>query len=74
MGLKYKILITDDQTILRAGLRALLSADPDLEVVGEADDGRDAVRLAVTLAWLAHDGPRQSPHRIALASRCRHRF
>lgn len=50
MGLKHRILITEDHTILRAGLRVLLSSDPDLEVVGEADDGRDAVRLAVELS------------------------
>jgi two-component system, NarL family, response regulator NreC len=36
---KIRILIADDHALVRAGLRALLSAQPDLEVVGEADDG-----------------------------------
>ncbi len=41
---KKKIVIAEDHTILREGLRALLSANPDFEIVGEAEDGRDAVR------------------------------
>jgi len=41
---KKRILIVEDHTLLRAGLSALLAKDPDLEVVGEADNGRDAVR------------------------------
>lgn len=45
-----KILITDDHGILRAGLRALLRADPKLEVVGEAEDGETAVAMAAQLA------------------------
>jgi len=40
------ILIADDHGVLRAGLRALLSAEPDLEVVADADNGDDALRLA----------------------------
>jgi DNA-binding NarL/FixJ family response regulator len=43
-----RILIAEDHTILRDGLRSLLSADPRLEVVGEAGDGREAVRLVET--------------------------
>ena len=39
----YKIVIAEDHTILRQGLRALLSSNPDFEVVGEAEDGRAAV-------------------------------
>jgi DNA-binding NarL/FixJ family response regulator len=39
-------LIADDHGIVRKGLRFLLSQDPDIEVVGEAEDGREAVRLA----------------------------
>lgn len=35
-----RILLADDHTVLRAGLRALLSAEPDMEVVGEAGDGQ----------------------------------
>jgi len=41
---KKRILIVEDHTLLRAGLSALLSRDADIEVVGEADNGRDAVR------------------------------
>ncbi len=43
-------MIVEDHTILRQGLRALLSSDPDFEIVGEAEDGREAVRLADTLS------------------------
>ena len=43
------ILIADDHGVLRAGLRALLSAEPDLEVVADADNGEDALRLAQEL-------------------------
>ncbi len=41
---KKRILIVDDHTLLRAGLRSLLSQDSDIDIVGEADNGRDAVR------------------------------
>jgi DNA-binding NarL/FixJ family response regulator len=40
------VLIVDDQTIVRAGFAALLSAQSDITVVGEAGDGREAVHLA----------------------------
>lgn len=43
------ILIADDHGVLRAGLRALLSAEPDLEVVADADNGHDALKLAMEL-------------------------
>lgn len=46
---KKRILIAEDHTILREGLKALLSASPDLRVAGEAEDGREAVRLALEL-------------------------
>jgi DNA-binding NarL/FixJ family response regulator len=39
------VLIVDDQEMIRVGLRAILDAQPDLEVVGEAGDGLQAVRL-----------------------------
>jgi DNA-binding NarL/FixJ family response regulator len=38
-----RVVLADDQPLIRAGLRLLLDAEDDLEVVGEADDGRDAV-------------------------------
>jgi DNA-binding NarL/FixJ family response regulator len=40
------VLIADDQALVRAGFRAILETQPDLKVVGEAVDGRDAVDLA----------------------------
>jgi DNA-binding NarL/FixJ family response regulator len=40
------VVIADDQPLLRSGFKALISADPDFEVAGEAADGREAVRLA----------------------------
>jgi len=42
-----RVLIADDHGVVRAGLRALLIAEPDLQVIGEAADGEEAVRLAV---------------------------
>jgi DNA-binding NarL/FixJ family response regulator len=47
--MKTRILLADDHIILRAGLRMLLEKRDDLEVVGEADDGRQAVALAERL-------------------------
>lgn len=44
-----RILIADDHAVVRSGLRGLLKADPDLEVVGEANDGMETLRLAETL-------------------------
>lgn len=44
-----RILIADDHAVVRSGLRALLGTDPDLEVVGEAGDGTETLRLAGTL-------------------------
>lgn len=42
-----RILIADDHAVVREGLRALIEAKPDMELVGEAEDGAEAV-------WLAH--------------------
>jgi two-component system, NarL family, response regulator LiaR len=41
-----RILITDDHGVVRQGLRMFLSLDPDLEVVGEAENGREALAMA----------------------------
>jgi DNA-binding NarL/FixJ family response regulator len=41
-----RILIADDHTILRAGIRALLDIQPDFQVVGEVDNGKDAIYSA----------------------------
>ena len=45
-----RILIADDQALVRGGFRAILEAQPDLEVVGEADDGQRAVELVAATA------------------------
>ena len=45
-----RVLLVDDQPLIRAGLRMLCDAQPDLEIAGEADNGRDAVRLAAQLS------------------------
>ena len=42
--MKIRILLADDHTILRAGLKMMLNAQPDMEVVGEAPDGRQAIQ------------------------------
>ncbi len=46
MSDRVKILLADDHTIVRQGLKLILSAHADLEVVGEAANGREAVELA----------------------------
>src|SRR5579884_1600345 len=43
---KIRILIADDHPIFRAGLRALLEAQPDMQVIGEAGNGQEAVARA----------------------------
>ncbi len=43
---KVAVLLVDDHAVVRQGLRALLEAEGDLVVVGEAEDGREAVQLA----------------------------
>ena len=47
---KIKILIVDDHAIMRDGIRALLSADKDIEVVGDVSDGKEAVTKAQELS------------------------
>jgi DNA-binding NarL/FixJ family response regulator len=41
-----RVLLADDQPLVRTGIRLILDAEPDIEVVGEAGDGEDAVRQA----------------------------
>ncbi|WP_344581327.1 response regulator transcription factor [Nonomuraea roseoviolacea] len=43
-----RLLLADDEAMIRAGVRAILAADPSLDVVAEADDGRAAVDLAIS--------------------------
>lgn len=47
---KIRVLVADDHAILRSGLRLLLGAQPDMDVVGEAGDFGEAIRLAQALA------------------------
>jgi len=44
MSQKVRIVIAEDHTILREGLRSLLSSNPSFEIVGEAEDGREAIK------------------------------
>jgi two-component system response regulator NreC len=46
---RIRILLADDHAVLRAGLRALLAAQGDLEVVGEASEGGEAIRQCQAL-------------------------
>lgn len=49
MGSKLRLFLGDDHTLVRHGLRKILEERPDWEVVGEADDGRSAVRKVAAL-------------------------
>ncbi|MDR7522904.1 MAG: response regulator transcription factor [Armatimonadota bacterium] len=49
MTKRIRVLLADDHPVLRTGLRALLEQEPDMSVVGEAGDGREAVALAQRL-------------------------
>lgn len=42
-----RLVIADDQDLIRGGLQAILQAEPDLEIVGEAEDGLSAARVAI---------------------------
>lgn len=46
---KQRIVIAEDHTILREGLRALLSSNPNFDIVGEAEDGQNAIRCVEKL-------------------------
>src|SRR4051812_19050889 len=50
MSEKYRILIAEDHTLMRVGLRALLAQEADFEIAGEASNGRDAMRLIPTFS------------------------
>jgi two-component system, NarL family, response regulator NreC len=47
--MSIKVLIADDHQIIREGLRVMLEREPDIKIVGEAEDGRMAERLALEL-------------------------
>ncbi len=46
---KIRVLLADDHTVVRQGLRALLAAEEDIEIVGEAENGRQAIQLVKKL-------------------------
>lgn len=46
MTTKWRILLADDHAILRDGLALVINAQQDMEIVAQADNGREAVRLA----------------------------
>ena len=45
-----RILLVDDQAVVREGLKSMLAPEPDMKVVGEAGDGKQALRLVIELA------------------------
>jgi DNA-binding NarL/FixJ family response regulator len=47
--MKHRVLIVEDHHLLRRGLRAMVAALPDFDVIGEAKDGKEAIRQAVAL-------------------------
>ena len=49
MAERLRVFIADDHAVLRAGLRMLIEAQPDMHVVGEAEDGEEAVRRMLSL-------------------------
>jgi chemotaxis response regulator CheB len=69
------VLIADDQQLIRAGFRMILAAEPDIEVVGEATTGAEAVALTRELRPAGHrndhtgkpKGPAPSARRSGLS-------
>ena len=49
MNTDIKLLLVEDQTLMRQGLRTILTLEPGLTVIGEAGDGEEGVKLALTL-------------------------
>ena len=47
---RVKILLVDDHALFRMGMRQILEREPDFDIVGEAEDGRDAFTLAIELS------------------------
>lgn len=75
-----RVLVVDDHRLVRQGLRALLASAPDIEVIGEARDGREAIDMATdqvpNIILMDVDMPRlsglqatQAIHALDLASR-----
>ena len=53
-----RVVLVDDQALFRAGIRMVIDSQPDLEVVGEAGDGAEGLRV-VPVTWPR--APRQPP-------------
>ena len=51
-----KVLLADDQTLVRQGIRLLLEIEPDIQVVGQAADGREALQQVEVLRPDVPDG------------------
>lgn len=49
LGAKIRVLLADDHVVMREGLARLLGQEPDIEIVGQAADGQEAIALATTL-------------------------
>ena len=47
---RIRVLVADDHPVFRRGMRAILGAEPDTELIGEATDGEEAVKLALELS------------------------
>ncbi len=60
-GIRIRVLVVDDHAVVRSGLKAFLDSEPDLEVVGEAESGTEALEL---LARLASEG--RPPHVVLM--------
>ena len=51
--MSVRVLLADDERLIRAGFRMILSAEPGIQVVGEAADGHEAIAAACSAAsWL----------------------
>ena len=56
---KITLILADDHVLVRSGLRMLLEAQPDMEIVGEAENGREALEKAIALQAAARVTLRQ---------------
>ena len=73
---KIRVLVADDHAVLRAGLRLLMNAQPDMEVVGEAGDGNEVLRKTAELVpdVLSLDLSMPGPSGIKLIERLREKM
>jgi DNA-binding NarL/FixJ family response regulator len=61
---KSRVLLADDQALLRHGLQMMVDAQPDLQVVGQAADGAEAVELAAWLSGVLGRGDEELARRV----------